>query len=330
MEETLYEEKKTPAGFLIKVRLGKMNYVVFGPSGPEIPKGSKNNSIVVNVPKVVFLGSDFDLSHFHLGELSFVNVKAGKLVIPYQHGGSHDIKTIFLGSGSESDILPVLIYHFMNIKEFMKASEAGGEFNHLVIDEVFSRPDMVNLKIRYHSLNILILKKKITATTQVQNIPESEGDRQVVDSGKVRATDIISTGSNLNMYSGNPVFLARIHLRNMELDKVKQILFDFNLSSEDVKFIKAFLAVMIKNENNKEELEANKEKLKNLDEIFRLSLLIQNKEEVQFEKELEAGFSREAANMINTLLEKYQDEAKNVEDEIMYWEWKYRTRRILT
>lgn len=49
-----YEERKTPEGFLVKVRLSKMTYVVFTPKGPEVPKGAKNNSIIVPVPRVVF------------------------------------------------------------------------------------------------------------------------------------------------------------------------------------------------------------------------------------------------------------------------------------
>lgn len=54
MDDTVYEERKTPAGFLVKVRLSKLTYVVFTDSGPEVPKGARNNSIVVNVPRVGF------------------------------------------------------------------------------------------------------------------------------------------------------------------------------------------------------------------------------------------------------------------------------------
>lgn len=39
--DSLYEERKTPGGFLVKVRLAKMTYVVFTQKGPEVPRGSK-------------------------------------------------------------------------------------------------------------------------------------------------------------------------------------------------------------------------------------------------------------------------------------------------
>jgi len=325
-----YEERKTPGGYLVKVRLSKMTYVVFTPKGPEVPKGAKNNSIIVPVPRVVFLGEDFNLTHFRLGELSFVNVKSSKLVIPYQHGGSRDIKTIFLNSGSESDILPVIIYHFNTVKEVIALAEQGVEFHHIVADESLQRSDMVSLKIRFPTVNILILKKKIAVTQdpKAMMLPDEKGENKPIDDStgiSMRATN----SANLNMNSDNPVFLARIHLRNLELDKVKQLLFDFNLTAEDIMFIRTFLDVMIKNANNKEELEVNKEKLKILDEVFRLAAMIVRKDETDFEIELEKGLQKDVAYMIYALLEKYQENASTIEEEIMYWDWKYRARRLM-
>ncbi|MDX1961155.1 MAG: hypothetical protein SFU98_21475 [Leptospiraceae bacterium] len=325
-----YEERKTPAGYLVKVRLGKMTYVVFTPKGPEVPKGAKNNSIIVNVPRVVFLGEDFNLSHFRLGELTFVNVKTGKLVIPYQHGGSREIKTIFLNSGSESDILPVVIYHQNNVKDIAALAEKGIEFHHIVADEGLQRSDMVTLKIRFPTVNILILKKKIATTQDPKTVlPENEkGEKQIIDQDNTGAA-LRAINTSLNMSSDNPVFLSRIHLRNMELDKVKQLLFDFDLTVEDVSFIRTFLDVMIRNEKKKEDLATNREKLVVLDEIFRLAEMIVKRDETDFEIELEKGVQKEVAYMVYAILEKYQENASTIEDEIMFWEWKYRARRLM-
>jgi hypothetical protein len=328
MEDNLYEERKTPAGFLVKVRLAKMTYVVFSESGPETPRGSKNKSIVVSVPRVAFLGNEFNLSHFRLNELSFVNVKAGKLVIPYQHGGTNEIKTIFVSTGSSCDILPVVVYHFKNKESLIKECENKDPFHFLIVDEEIPRTDMVTLKIRFPSMNILVIKKKISSLeSKPGNIPMA--DSKVVDFNKVRATDVINQ-SNLNQYSQNPVFLARIHLRNMELDKVKQLLLDFKLNAQDVAFIRTFLEVMIRNEFNKTELKANKDKLAALNEAFRLSTLILDGKVEDFEKELEEKkFSRDIAAMIYALLEKEQDECKEVERELILWEWKLLTKKLM-
>ncbi|WP_411821370.1 hypothetical protein [Leptospira sp. 'Mane'] len=329
MDDSVYEERKTPGGYLVKVRLSKMTYVVFTDIGPEVPKGSKNNSIVVLVPKVGFFGEDFDLSHFHSGELSFVNVKAGKMVIPYQHGFSNEIKTIFLGTGSQSDALPVIIYHYRNKEELMRAWETGEQVQYLVVDEEIPRSDMVTFKIRYPSLNILVIKKKInTAATESQASTGSKEDKGIVDYEKVRATDV-TKNQNLNMFSENPVFLARIHLRNMELDKVKQLLLDFHLSSQDVSFIRTFLDVMIRNEYDKEELEAAKEKLKAMNEAFRLAVLILEFKVEEFERELDRIFSADISSMIYALLAKEQESATEIEKEIVLWEWKLRSKALV-
>jgi hypothetical protein len=196
---------------------------------------------------------------------------------------------------------------------------------------------MVTLKIRFPTINILILKKKINVTQNTASkLPVVSGtatdpkvEALVVDADKARAADLATSSSNLNMFSNNPVFLARIHLRNLELDKVKQLLFDFNLKGEDIIFIRTFLEVMLKNVNDKEELRLNREKVKILDEIFRLSTMIVNQDEMEFEKELEKGLSKDVAYMIYALLEKYQEQSKNIEEEIMLWEWKYRARRLM-
>ncbi|PJE02795.1 MAG: hypothetical protein CK427_06995 [Leptospira sp.] len=328
MEDTLYEERKTPGGFLIKVRLAKMTYVVFTNDGPEVPRGSKSKSIVVPVPRVAFLGSDFNLSHFRLSELSFVNVKAGKLVIPYQHGNSNEIKTIFVATGSASDILPVLVQHFTTKENLVKECEVSEIFHYLIVDEDLPRTDMVTLKIRFPAMNILVIKKKISSLeSKVEK--QASPDNKVVDFSKVRATDVI-TNSNLNQYSQNPVFLARIHLRNMELDKVKQLLLDFKLNGQEVAFIRTFLEVMIRNEFNKPELKASREKLVALNEAFRLSTLILDSQIDEFEKELaEKKFSREIAAMIYALLSKEQDESREIERELILWEWKLLTKKLM-
>ncbi len=331
IDDAIYEERKTSAGFLVKVRLSKMTYVVFSSEGPEVPKGARNNSIVVNVPKVGFFGEEFRVGHFHLGELSFVNVKMGKMVIPYHHGFSNEIKTIFLATGSASDALPVVIFHYRHKEELMHAWESGEQVHYLVVDEEIPRNEMVTLKIRYPNLNILVIKKKISLTETAKPAPSSSGKtadgKAVVDYNKVRAADVARTQSS-NEMTGNPVFLARIHLRNMELDKVKQLLLENELTLQDVGFIRTFLEVMIKNENNKPELKTAKDKLISMSEVFRLSLVLLEFRIQDFEAEMEKGFSPEVSNMMYALLAKEQDKTSDIEKEIVFWEWKLRARRM--
>ncbi|PJZ52896.1 hypothetical protein [Leptospira adleri] len=329
--DSLYEERKTPGGFLVKVRLAKMTYVVFTQKGPEVPRGAKNSSIVVAVPRVVFLGSEFNLAHFRLGELSFVNVKQGKLVIPYQHANSgNEVRTIFLNSGSDCDVLPVVVYHFQNNEDLIRSRDEGVEMHHLVLDESYPRQDLITLKIRFPALNMLIVRKKVALHKAAEAAPAEVAkgkESGIVDFNRVRAADIMDSG-NLNIHSGNPVFLARIHLRRMDLEKVKQLLLDFQLKPEEVSFIRTFFSVMIRNEFEKEELKQVKLKLQSLDEGFRLAELILEMKVREFEIELEKNFGPEIASMCYALLEKEQDRAEEEEKGIILWEWKLRVKRF--
>ena len=338
IDDSLYEERRTPKGYLVKVRLAKMTYVVFSEIGPEIPRGAKNNSIVVTVPRIAFLGPDFDLSHFYLGELSFVNVRNGKLVIPYQHGNSSEVKTIFLATGSNSDILPVIIYHFKTPEELTKQYDSIGGFQHVILDEDLSRQSMVTLKIRFPNLNILVIKRKIhlgnfeseaaPALAAATTAAISATENRVVDNNAVRATDLAKS-VDLNSFSENPVFLARIHLRNLELDKLKQLLLDFKLTPQDISFIRTFLAVMIKNEFQKPELTALHSKLVSLSEAFRLAGLVLEDKIAEFETELEKGFSLDIANMVYALVVKEEEESKDETKAIILWEWRLHIYRSM-
>lgn len=325
MDESTYEEKQTPKGFLIKIRPDGKTYVVFTPTGPETPRGAKNDSIIVKVPRVAFVGDSFDVSHFEINQINYVNVKNSKMVIPYARGNSREIKSIFLNSGSASDILPVIVSHFNSVSEMLEGSEANSDYNHLLIDEEFPRSEMIKLKIRRPLLNILIIKKKITP--KIAEAKEELNTDNIIDANSVRALDVAGEG-NLNMFSGNPVFLSRIHLRNMDLDKVKQLLLDFNLTSDDVIFIRTFLGVMIKNENNKVELKRNQQKLIKLDRSFYLASLILGDQEKEFEIELKNSLEKEHAFMMYALLEKEQEREADIKKHLLLWEWKLRAKKM--
>jgi hypothetical protein len=154
------EERKTPAGFTVRVHRATMTYEVFSKKGAEVPRNSKSNSSIVKVPRIIFMGPSFNLSHFRLSDLTYVNAKSGKLQVPYQYEGTSDIKIISIPTGSDSDVLPIIPYQYQTLKEIVFASDQGLEFQNIVVDESSPKNEMVNLKIRFPSVNILILRKR--------------------------------------------------------------------------------------------------------------------------------------------------------------------------
>jgi hypothetical protein len=159
-QETM-EERKTPGGFTLRVHRATMTYEVISRKGPEVPRNSKTNLSIVKVPRIIFLGASFNLSHFRLADLTYVNAKSGKLQVPYQYEGGSDIKIISVPTGSDSDVLPIIPYQYNSLKEVVHAAEQGLEFQNIIVDESSPKNEMVNLKIRFPSVNILILRKKV-------------------------------------------------------------------------------------------------------------------------------------------------------------------------
>ncbi|MBK8394830.1 MAG: hypothetical protein IPL26_06225 [Leptospiraceae bacterium] len=160
MNQETMEERKTPGGYTVRVHRATMTYEVISRRGTEIPRNTKNNSSIIKVPRIIFLGHAFNLSHFRLADLTYVNAKSSKLQIPYQYEDSPDIKIFTVPTGSDSDVLPIIPYQYQTLKEVVHAAEQGLEFHNIIVDESSPKNEMVNLKIRFPNVNILILRKK--------------------------------------------------------------------------------------------------------------------------------------------------------------------------
>ncbi len=98
-----------------------------------------------------------------------------------------------------------------------------------------------------------------------------------------RATEIIKEAS-INVMSDNPVFLARLHLRELSLSKVNQLLLDFDLTAIEVEYIQNFIDTMIKKADDDSELLKNIAKLKALRESFSFYLNLINSRDDEIRK----------------------------------------------
>lgn len=154
------EERKTSNGCLIQISKN-LDYQVTNKLGLEILKSSKIQSPLQPIPKIVFLGNIFKLDHLRLGEVIFVNVKVGKILIPYQTIGSNELKFLTYINLTSSDTLPVIVYHKQTLKDLMELYESGNQFHNIVVEESQPKNEIINMKIRYPNVNISIIKKKL-------------------------------------------------------------------------------------------------------------------------------------------------------------------------
>ena len=126
---------------------------------------------------------------------------------------------------------------------------------------------------------------------------------------------------NLNIMSKNPVFLARIHLRRMELAKVTQLLFDFDLSPVEVEYILRFVETMMKREEGRDEIERNRSKLESLLDSFQFYIFLLNKNDVEIKNMIGRVEDQTSLASYNTLVAKLKSFYQDGEDHLLFTEY---------
>ena len=156
----------------------------------------------------------------------------------------------------------------------------------------------------------IVLADKGGKPKEIQKAKKEEGDERIR-----RATDLLEE-VNINVISKNPVFLARVHLRNMSLPKVNQLLLDFDLTDVETQYIISFLNTMLKKVDQSEELKREEPMLLVLRESFKfyLNVILRNEKEITRIIE-SASDSRYLANY-GTLLAKIKTQFPDTSDQL--------------
>ncbi len=302
-------ELTTPAGLVIKVKSGKYSCIVFRENRPEIPK-SEERSMEQLVPSILFIGAQFEMA-IPVGQFVLVGNRNFRLQVPYRRLPNRTVRHLTLSTTSASDQFPVLVQHYDSARAFH--SKDGGTYRFIVADDEVPRVDLVALKVKNHDAQILILhpEEKVAAKTAE------------VDISKIRARDLVASGA-VAEEGGNPVFLARVHLRNLDLDRVKELVIAHTMTEQENTFIRTFLQLMIKNEQAKPDLVLVKPQLQQLDELYRLIAQADASDRSIFDGELDTGVNKEISGDLVRYMQLRRSKAVNKEQEILYWEWEYR------
>jgi hypothetical protein len=314
-------ELTTRSGYFIKIRPARRTCIIHIDNQPEVVTLSGGRtSMEQPVPYVVFIGPDF-VMQLPAGELHLVDNRRGRVAIPYQLSDRSQ-RFISLSCPSQSDQFPVQVQHYPGVKQFVSREGEGHPYRYVVLDQDIPRIDMVTLKVKNPDARILILKNDA--------VPEPRPAKRTADELKpdsVRATDLARSAGG-SEFSNNPVFNARIHLRNLDFERVKNLLNEFNMSVEEIEFVRTFLGIMIRNDQNKPELAPYREQLQRIDELYRLSGRVIARDQVAFEQELESGIDPVVAEDLARLIARKRLAASNKEEEILYWEWEYRLDKL--
>lgn len=269
------EELRTPGGRVVKIRLDRMTAVVFGSDNkPEVVRHKGRESMEQPIPAILFVGADFKAA-LEVEVFRLVENRGGRLRIPYKTAAGQ-VQQVGIACASASDAFPVFVRHCDTVKDFLAADNGTVAFQYMVVSSELARMDTVALRVRYPDAQILVVKA-----------PTPAADTHKMDASKVRASDLAKTEQGRAL-SGNPVFLARIHLRLLELDRVRELLTSVPIGPEEVDFVRTFLDLMIRNDQNRSELAAARGELDALNRLYEAAALLLRRDSAGLRTRLEA------------------------------------------
>lgn len=309
-------ELKTAGGYLIKIKGTPGTCIVFSPENiPEVHGSGIRQSMEQPIPTILFLGRGFRMV-IECGSFVLVKNQFNKVRVPYRHAQEDDEKFLNVSCPSRADQYPVFIRHFESVKHFIAEKTAGEEFRFIFVGADIPRIDMMSLRVKHPDAQILALQRDINEeATSSKNRPPKP-DREL----------LLKEDSN-GESTRNPVFLARMHLRRMDLGRVKDLILETRMSVDEMQFVRKFLQIMVQNSRKKEELGMTRQELERLDEIYRLTSLLAAGEKGQFDQELEKMDPKVASEMID-IIAHFRNASESKSDEIQFWEWEYRLKRL--
>lgn len=289
-----YIEERTPKGYTLKIVQKKMSFLVFDRNGSSVYADPEGSQVVHPIPVVAFYGKDFTLKGKVMGEYSLYKVSRGKIIIPYTLHGDPENRYLMIPTVETIDIMPVKAICHEGLLALVRELDFGLNPSMIVVDDNASENDLIVIRNRCPSAEIVHIARDSAVSGRD---PEP---RRAVD----ELDDV-----NLNMLSQNPVFLARIHLRNVAISKVKQLLLDFDLTPVDAGYIHTFIQAMINSKST--DLDRVRPMLVELEKDFRFYVSVIEKKKKDAFAQIDAVESMQVLTSFMTLLAK----ARSIHDE---------------
>lgn len=264
----------------------------------------------VRVTGVVFLGAGVQPLIAEDG-LSLLPVRSRSIAVPYRVGGDGERKLLQLNVRVITDQFPVFVRHFSDVRGFLRdlSDVDRKNFRIVILGPDVPRIDSMGVRVAFPHARIFQAK---SSTEQAPAVP-----------ARVRAADLIDR-PGMDHVSRNPVYMARVLLRRLDYAGMERLPVDYDLSSQDVEFISAFIDVMYKNETKNPELSRQNERIGRLAAFFRMIDLVIRKDREGVDREVEKGVGKDVAGKLLPFLRKQRERVKGREEEIALWELEYR------
>jgi hypothetical protein len=258
------------------------------------------------VPEIIFVGSL--LSSQASPSPVLYPVKKGRLLIPYGGMSNGEPNRLGLPCPPDVDQFPAVLTRIDSVRDVLASPPSQAKMRFIVVDDSVPKIDLITLKVKQPQSQVLVV-----------HAPEAAGQ---ADHRKVRAADLVQAGQGEELQQ-NPVFMARVHLRNLELPLVRDLLVEFEMSSEEIQFVRTFLQLMIRNDRGQADLHAVQKELLHLDELYRLAGVLASGDRDAFDRELEVVTPGLARDLL-PLVARRRARAPGREDQIYFWECEFR------
>lgn len=267
------------------------------------------------LPEVIFVGGLLRASdEGRPPEPVLFQVKKGRLLIPYGGLAGGEPGRLGLPCPPDVDQFPAVVRGVAAVRDVLSGQPSPTKLRFIVVDDSVPRIELITLKVKQPQAQVLVV-----------HAPEAAASGKP-DHSKVRASDILSTGQGDELQQ-NPVFMARVHLRNLELARVRDLLVEFEMSAEEVQFVRTFLQLMIRNDRGLEDLKSARAELVHIDELYRVAGILVSGDREAFDRELE-NVAPDLARDLLPLVARRRASAPGREDQIYFWECEFRLTQM--
>lgn len=294
-------EEKTPKGYLLKIFFDKWQFLAFDRRGKSIYADNEGKSLLHGVPVIIFVGASFDIKREYDKEYVLLKIRDGNIVVPYTDLRDSRTKFFFLNADKEMDAIPVRMMQVKDVAEMVREIDVSVQPDIVAVDDAITPNDVIIIRNRYKVDEIIYveLANNYFLSERLQ-IPD--GDRVM----------------NINMMSTNPVFLVRIHLRNMDLSKINQLLLDFEITALDTEYILSFIQNTLDNAEGDPAILKNKPMLLDLLNSFKFYHSLLQKDETVIKLMIDSTTDVKKLTPFRTLVSKVKAMFPGAEEQKLY------------
>lgn len=297
-------EEKTPKGYLLKIFFDTWQFLAFDKKGKSIYADAEGRSLLHTVPVIIFIGMNFDIIRDFGREYLLLKIRGGSIIVPYLDLHDNKTKYFFLSTGKELDVIPVRIMIVKDVAQMVREIDLAIRPDYIAVDDGVTPNDVIIIKNRY-KVDEIVYVELANNYFLAERLMIPDVDRVI----------------NLNMMSSNPVFLARIHLRTMELSKINQLLLDFEITALDTEYILNFIKTLLETGDQDPAVQKNRPVLDDLLHSFKFYHGLLQKDEKTVREMIESINDIKKLTPFRTLVSKVKSMYPGSEEQKLYTEY---------